>query len=368
MISEPIEINDPKDWDTAVVKISGGHLLQSWQWGELKGKYGWSPHRYLWKHQNGRVVAAAQLLFRSIAERWTIAYCPKGPLVDWSDHSLQVSALNSLAFLASQQDAIFLKIDPELVIGTGVPGDEEAVTFEGTKTIRESWREAGWRRSDEQIQFKNTMVIPLDLDEEALLMDMKSKTRYNVRLAGRRGVSVVQGSIEDLDLLYRMYAETSVRDGFVIRHQGYYEDAWGKFIEANLAQPFIAKVEGRPIAGLIAYRFGSTAYYLYGMSTSDHREKMPNYLLQWEAMRWAKEQGCTRYDLWGAPESIEEDDPMYGVYRFKEGFGAELVRTTGAWDLPLKPVHYDLYSRLMPLALAAMRRLGRARTRQVIDS
>jgi peptidoglycan pentaglycine glycine transferase (the first glycine) len=368
MISEPLEIHDPENWNAAIAKIGGGHLLQSWQWGELKGKYGWSPHRFLWSRQDGTTVAAAQLLYRSVARRLTIAYCPKGPLVDWSDQVSQLSILNSLASLASQHDAIFLKIDPELVIGTGAPGDEEAVTIEGTEPIRDSWREAGWRRSGEQIQFKNTMVIPLDQDEDTLLMDMKSKTRYNVRLAGRRGVIVRRGSTQDLDLLYRMYAETSVRDGFVIRHQGYYEDAWGKFIEAGLAQPFIAEVEGQPVAGLIAYRFGSTAYYLYGMSTDDHREKMPNYLLQWEAMRWAKEQGCSRYDLWGAPDRIEEDDPMYGVYRFKEGFGAELVRTTGAWDLALKPIFYNLYSRLMPLALSFMRRIGRARTRQSIDS
>jgi lipid II:glycine glycyltransferase (peptidoglycan interpeptide bridge formation enzyme) len=212
------------------------------------------------------------------------------------------------------------------------------------------------------------MVIPLDQDEETLLMNMKSKTRYNVRLAGRRGVSIRKGSTHDLDLLYRMYAETSVRDGFIIRHQGYYEDAWGTFITAGLAQPLIAEVEGQPVAALIAYRFGPTAYYLYGMSTSEHREKMPNYLLQWEAMRWAKRQGCERYDLWGAPDRIDPDDPMYGVYRFKDGFGARFVRTVGAWDLPLRPTLYALYTRFVPLVLALLRKIGRSKTRQSIDA
>jgi lipid II:glycine glycyltransferase (peptidoglycan interpeptide bridge formation enzyme) len=212
------------------------------------------------------------------------------------------------------------------------------------------------------------MVIALEDDEEALLMDMKSKTRYNVRLAGRRGVVVRQGTLDDLHLLYEMYAETSVRDGFVIRHEGYYEDAWGTFVDAGLAQPFIAEVEGQPVAALIAYRFGHTAYYLYGMSASEHREKMPNYLLQWEAMRWAKAQGCKRYDLWGAPDRVNPDDPMYGVYRFKDGFGAEFVRTVGAWDLPLRPFLYALYTRVMPLALGVMRVIGRTRTRQSIDA
>ncbi|MGD8850468.1 MAG: peptidoglycan bridge formation glycyltransferase FemA/FemB family protein, partial [Anaerolineales bacterium] len=275
--------------------------------------------------------------------------------------------LRSLAAVASDHGAFFLKIDPELVIGTGTPGEKDDIEDETVGPIFNSWREIGFRPSDEQIQFKNTMVIPLDSDEETLLMDMKSKTRYNVRLAGRRGVEIRRGSIQDLDLLYRMYAETSVRDGFVIRHQAYYQDAWGRFIEAGMAQPLIAEVEGEPIAGLIAYHYGSTAYYLYGMSIDKHREKMPNYLLQWEAMRWAKEQGCTRYDLWGAPDEIDKDDPMYGVYRFKDGFGARLVRTSGAWDLPLQSGIYSIYTRLMPLALSIMRAFGRRQTQGALQ-
>ena len=366
-ITEPTEVKDGDEWNAVVKELNGSHLLQSWQWGELKGKYGWLPHRLLWKDEHGELIAAAQLLFRTAAGGWSIAYCPKGPMVKWSNLELQQETLRALATIAKQQGAIFLKIDPELVIGTGVPGEEEAFEVETVSPVLDSWRETGFRPSDEQIQFRNTMVIPLQKDEDGLLMDMKSKTRYNVRLAGRRGVEVRRGSNADLDLLYRMYAETSVRDGFVIRHQGYYEDAWGRFIQAGLAQPFIAEVEAQPVAGLIAYRFGDTAYYLYGMSTSGHREKMPNYLLQWEAMRWAKEQGCTCYDLWGAPDEIDEDDPMYGVYRFKDGFGAKLVRTAGAWDLPLRPLLYTVYTQAMPLALSLMRRLGRSRTRQSID-
>lgn len=366
-IPGPLEVHDPGRWNTAIQGLDGGHLLQSWQWGALKDKYGWTPHRYLWEREDGAIIAAAQLLFRTAAGRWTVAYCPRGPLLDWSDLPLREAVLQSLATVARRRGAIFLKIDPQLVVGIGAPGEEDSLEIEAAQEILDAWRAAGWRPSSEQIQFKNTMVIPLDKDEETLLMDMKSKTRYNVRLAGRRGVDTRQGSLEDLDLLYKMYAETSVRDGFVIRHQQYYTDAWGSFISAELAQPLIAEVEGKPVAALIAYRFGTTAYYLYGMSTSEHREKMPNYLLQWEAMRWAKEQGCARYDLWGAPDEIDPDDPMYGVYRFKDGFGARLVRTPGAWDLPLRPLLYGIYTRLMPLALSLMRLAGHRRTQGLLQ-
>ena len=102
------------------------------------------------------------------------------------------------------------------------------------------------------------------------------------------------------------------------------------------------------------------------MSRGLHREKMPNHLLQWEAIRWAKQHGCTSYDFWGAPDNLDPEDRMYGVYRFKEGFGAQLIRTVGAWDFPLRPVLYALYHRLVPALLAVMRRRGRARTREAL--
>jgi lipid II:glycine glycyltransferase (peptidoglycan interpeptide bridge formation enzyme) len=191
---------------------------------------------------------------------------------------------------------------------------------------------------------------------------MKQKTRYNIRLAARKGVAVRVGTVADLDLLYRMYAETSVRDGFVIRLPRYYSDAWGAFIAAGLAQPFIASVGAEPVAALIVFRYGGTATYMYGMSTEAHREKMPNHLLQWEAITWARRQGCAVYDFWGAPDEFDPADPLWGVWKFKEGFGGSLVRTLGAWDYVASPFGYRLYTGLLPRLLGLMRRLGRRQT------
>jgi lipid II:glycine glycyltransferase (peptidoglycan interpeptide bridge formation enzyme) len=125
-------------------------------------------------------------------------------------------------------------------------------------------------------------------------------------------------------------------------------------------------VDGEAVAALIVFRFCGKAWYLYGMSRSLHREKMPNYLLQWEAMRRAKAAGCTVYDLWGAPEVFNESDPLWGVFRFKLGLGGVVHRTIGAWDLPIRPVLYRLYTHLLPRLLAIMRRRGQARTQQSI--
>jgi lipid II:glycine glycyltransferase (peptidoglycan interpeptide bridge formation enzyme) len=193
---------------------------------------------------------------------------------------------------------------------------------------------------------------------------MKPKTRYNIRLAGRKGVQVRTGVEADFGLLYRMYAETSIRDGFAIREEGYYREVWGTFLRAGLAEPLVAEVSGEPVAAVVIFYFAGKAWYLYGMSRAAHREKMPNYLLQWEAMRRAKAAGCLTYDLWGAPDHLDETDPMWGVYRFKEGLGGTVIRHVGAWDLPVRPFYYRLYTGFLPKILDWMRYRGVRRTRR----
>jgi peptidoglycan pentaglycine glycine transferase (the first glycine) len=193
---------------------------------------------------------------------------------------------------------------------------------------------------------------------------MKQKTRYNIRLAQKKGVSVRQGSEADIDLLYRMYAETSQRDGFVIRSKDYYEMVWRAFMRAGMAFPLIAEVDGEAVAGLFLFTFAAKAWYLYGMSREVQREKMPNYLLQWEAMRAAKAAGCLNYDLWGAPDVFNESDSMWGVYRFKEGLGGTVIRTLGAWDFTPRPLVYGIYTSLLPRILDIMRRRGKVRVRR----
>jgi len=172
--------------------------------------------------------------------------------------------------------------------------------------------------------------------------------------------------MEDLPVLYKMYAETSVRDGFVVRDEEYYKTVWTFFMNSSepTCEPLIAEVDGEPVAAIFVFYFAGRAYYVYGMSRSVHREKMPTYLLQWEAMKRAKANGCTVYDLWGAPEVFDESDSMWGVYRFKEGLGGEVVRTLGAYDFAPSPLWYKLYSEVIPRVLDVMRSRGKERTKQ----
>jgi lipid II:glycine glycyltransferase (peptidoglycan interpeptide bridge formation enzyme) len=332
------------EWNVALAALPAPHVLQSWEWGEFKSRYGWQPERYLWPNDD-RPHAAASILTRRLG-RWpaAVAYVPKGPILDYGNDEILNRVLAHLETHAQRERALFVKIDP----------DVRADTATG-KAVTATLRRRGWRPSREQIQFRNTMLLDLTPTPDEILAAMKSKWRYNVRLAGRRGVTVRHGQLADLPLLYEMYVETAARDGFVIRPEEYYHDAWGRFIEAGLARPLIAQAEGEAVAMVIIFRFAERAWYMYGASRDIHREKMPNHLLQWEAIRWAREQGCTVYDMWGAPDTLDESDPMWGVYRFKQGFGGEFVEHIGAWDFPVSRPGYWLYTSVMPRVLDLMR-------------
>ena len=364
---------DLSKWNAILSGLPNPHLLQTWEWSQVKAKYGWEPFPLIWKDDE-EILAAAMVLKRHIpiwgfGARLNILYIPKGPLMDWSDAMLRKRVLDDLQAFAKKQGAIFLKTDPDVVLGRGISESSNAVEDNGGQAMMLDLKRRGWIFSSDQIQFRNTVLFDLSPSEDEMLARMKQKTRYNVRLAQKKGVTVRVGTRNDLPMLYNMYAETSVRDGFVIRDEGYYRFVWQTFMQADLprCEPLIAEVEEEPVAAIFVFYFAGRAYYLYGMSRETHRAKMPNYLLQWEAMRRAKAAGCHIYDLWGAPDVFDENDSMWGVFRFKEGLGGQVVRTLGAWDFTARPFWYKMYSEVIPRVLDVMRSRGKSRTRQVLE-
>ncbi|MBI5294003.1 MAG: peptidoglycan bridge formation glycyltransferase FemA/FemB family protein [Chloroflexi bacterium] len=379
-------------WNVLISQLPNPHFLQTYEWGQVKAKYGWTPLYAVWTKDKFSVisdqssvaencVAAALILKKSIirrgfAARLSILYAPKGPLMDWGNESLRRRVLDDLQAFAKKQGAIFLKLDPDVVLGTGIPNSDGDSIHNGGQAVMSELKGRGWGFSADQIQFRNSVLIDLHPTEDEMLARMKQKTRYNIRLAEKKGVALRVGKIEDLGMLYRMYAETSVRDGFLIRDEGYYQTVWKTFManiqsqipnyQLPIAIPLIAEVDGDPVAAIFVFMFAGRAYYVYGMSRDAHREKMPTYLLQWEAMKRAKAAGCTVYDLWGAPEIFNESDSMWGVYRFKEGLGGQVVRTLGAWDYAPNALWYKLYAEVMPRLLDVMRSRGREKTKQTI--
>ncbi|MGD2206198.1 MAG: peptidoglycan bridge formation glycyltransferase FemA/FemB family protein [Anaerolineae bacterium] len=349
-----IRMTDPQTWDRALLALPNPHVLQSWAWGAFKSRHGWRADRFLFQKDGGTVAAASVLRRKLPVLPVSVLYVPKGPVFDWTDPVLTARVLAGLEDLARDWGALFVKIDPDVYH----PGD--APTFSPRPTsvsmLTHVLKARGWRFSEDQIQFRNTMLLDLRQSEEKLLAAMKQKTRYNVRLAKRRGATVHEGvSAEALDSFYKLYAVTAERQGFAIRPADYYLDAWASFLEAEKAHLLLADVKGETVAGLVLFTFGPTAWYMYGASSNRHRKHMPNYLLQWEAIRKARAVGCNLYDLWGAPDHLDESDPMWGVYRFKRGFGSQLARGLGAWDFPASRMGYWFYTVVIPRYLAWLR-------------
>ena len=368
-----VQIQDSARWNTCIADLPGAHALQTWQWGQVKSQFGWTPYPLLWHGNSGEVEAAALLLQRRVTLAGfslplSVMYIPRGPLLNWANPGLVDQVLIDLEGFAGEKRAIFLKIDPDLPLGFGIPGEEGAEDYPPGLAVKDSLLTRGWIFSDEQIQFRNTVTIDLTQDEETLLAQMKSKTRYNIRLAERRGVTVRPGTSDDIDLLFRMYAHTAVRDNFTIRGKAYYQKVWETFFRAGLAEPHVAEVDGEPVGGAVIFQFGGRAWYMHGMSLDAHREKMFTYRLQWEAMLRAQAAGCHTYDMWGAPDTFHEDDPLWGVYRFKDGFGGQVVRTLGAWDFPVRPLLYRGYSQTLPRILNLMRAQGKSATKRSLST
>ena len=352
------------DWEKILPKLPDPHFLQSYLWAEIKMDNGWSPSYLIWKNEIGNIVAGAMILERKITFlkifSLIIHYCPKGPLLNWEGEQLVQCVLNDIEQFSKQRNAIFLKIDPDVFICDKV-SDQFVLNNELIKNndhVLAILKNRNWIASKEQIQFRNSIYLSLEESEDQLLKNMKQKTRYNIRLSERKGVVVRIGNSNDFEKLYQLYVETALRDNFVIRENAYYSKVWNKFYANDYCEPFIAEYEGEILAAIIIYYFSSKAYYVYGMSSEKNRNLMATYLLQWKAIQRAKERGCNIYDFWGAPEELNESDRMWGVYKFKLGFGGNLIMTIGARDFRNKSFGYYLYQIVLPKILDLMRKFG----------
>ncbi len=351
-------ITDRDQWNSALSTLPYAHVLQSWEWGEFKRvTTGWQPMRLAFL-RDGKVAAMASVGIRSIGPL-KVMYISKGPALEYSDSVLVAEVFAYLQRLARRRMAIWLKLDPDVIAATGIPeGDSDNPDAPNPtgQAVLQSLKARGWRFSADQVQFRNTITVDLSPSEDQLLAAMSQNTRRKVRTAEKKGVTVRAGTLADLPTLYDLYRMTGERDHFLTRPPEYYKLAWQAFMEAGLAHPLIAEADGKAIAHVILFHFGKTCWYIYGASSNEERDRMPNYLLQWEAIRWAKAQGCATYDMWGAPNEFNESDSMWGVYEFKRGFRGTVTRYIGAWDYAPFVLLYLTYSQVWPRVLKWMRR------------
>lgn len=324
-------------WDAFVAAQPRPHILQTSLWGELKARFGWSADR-LAVVRDGQIAAGALVLFRKLPMRLgTLAYIPKGPILDFDDDALSRELLGGFDQLLRRRRAILLKIEPDRLADH--PFNVRAAQF-------------GFRTSPQTIQPPRTLMLNIDRDDDAILAAMHPKTRYNIRLAAKKEVVVREAALDDLPAFNDLMQTTGERDGFAVHSAEYYRAAFELFVPRH-AQLFVATYEDRVIAGLFVFALGERAWYFYGASGEAERQRMPNHALQWTAIQWAKTRGCKEYDLWGIPdedeatleaEYLNRSDDLWGVYRFKRGFGGKIVRFAGAYDRVYDPILYKAYT------------------------
>jgi lipid II:glycine glycyltransferase (peptidoglycan interpeptide bridge formation enzyme) len=327
------------EWDAHLL-AHRGHLLQSWAWGELKSRFGWSAVQVYAPGGD----AAAQILFRRLPLGLTLAYIPRGPVVEWTNNEQCRTLFALIHAEAKKRRAILLKVEPNLW------STDLNLASLPAKAAANFLKTSGFTPAD-TIQPRTSLVIDLSGDEATILAAMKQKTRYNIRLAEKKGVTIRQGRAEDVTTFYQLAQTTAARDSFGVHSLDYYRAAYDLFAPDRCAL-LMAEFEGQPLAALMAFSFGAEACYFYGASANEHRNLMAPYLLQWEAIRWAKSRGCTRYDSWGIPDADpaileaefeQRHDGLWGVYRFKRGFGGQWTRSLGAFDYVYNPLLYWFY-------------------------
>lgn len=345
MTTLSVTVVDPRDraaaarFDDFVRDGPKGHILQTLAWGDLKARTGWVPVRYLVEEKpGGSTRAAISVLLRRLPVpglRAHLAYAPRGPVVDYEDEAAMSVLFRSVGTDLARLGAVALKIDPD------IPAERTDVVQRLQKMgLRRVARGPGF----EGVQPRFVFRLPLTGTPDELIARFHPKTRYNIRLAERKGVTVrTATSAADLDVFYRLLVETARRDRFLVRAESYYRDMWELIIEPGLGRLFLADFEGRTLAGAIVFVLGDKAWYVYGASSSTRREVMPNYLLQWTMIRWAMANGCRLYDFRGVSGNLDPSDPLYGLYRFKKGFGAQLTEFIGEFDLVLRPALYWSY-------------------------
>ncbi len=332
------------DWDRFVRQSPHGHLLQTSHWGQLKADFGWT-YQPVCVNDQGALV-----LFRQLPLGLSLAYVPRGPIANWNQMDTLSTLVEALDKLCRARNALCLKLEPDLPNNAAFAG---------------SLARLGFRASPHTVQPRRTLVVDLSGTEAEVLARMKQKTRYNIGLAIKKGVTVrLAQSPADVDLFTGLMDRTGERDHFGIHTPAYYQQAYTLFQPLGQCALVLAEHEGQALAGVMVFALGKRAWYFYGASSNVERNRMAPYLAQWEAMRWAKARGALIYDLWGVPDEdadfLEADfeqrhDGLWGVYRFKRGWGGQLVRTVGAWDRVYSPLGYQAYLaylRLRGLAFA----------------
>ena len=309
------------------------NFQQSLEWGEVKTS--WKKEVILSEDENGNIIGSLCVWIRKIPIFGNLMYSARGPVCDIHDEKVLKDLTDGANALAKKYHAFVLRIEPDIL-----KSDDE---------FREIAENIGFKIKDDSKDIKDEIqprfVFRLDIKdktEDEIFKNFHSKTRYNIRLATKKGVVIKEGTKADLSDFHKIMEETGKRDDFIIRSLSYFEKMYDE-LAPNHMKLLMAYYENKPIAGIIPIMYGNKTWYLYGASSNSYRNLMPNYLLQWTAIQEAIKDKKEMYDFRGVSGVVDESHPQYGLYRFKKGFNAEFTEFIGEVYMPYKPIIYKLY-------------------------
>ncbi len=307
-----IPVKDQKKYDKLVT-----HVIQSWEWGEFRKKLGLPLLRY-GIYEKDELKNAFQLTLHRIPFfNSYVGYLPKGPLPD-------KEFAQALQKIGQENNCAFIKVEPNI------------------RASEASKVSPLFRRSPKPLFTKYNFVVDLTKSEDELLKQMHQKTRYNLRVAEKHGVTVERRTDDEAFEMYlKLYFDTTRRQGYHGHDENYHRKVWQELRDAKIAYLMIAFYQGKPLTAWMLLHFNGVLYYPYGGSSVEHREVMSNNLVAWEAIKFGKELKCKSFDMWGAlgPDA-DPKDPWMGFHRFKQGYGGELVEYLGTYDLVFNPLLY----------------------------
>jgi len=306
------------------------NFQQSLEWARVKTS--WKREVILAEDENKKIIGSLMVWVRKIPIFGNIMYSARGPVCDIHDMEVLQQLTEGAKELAKKYNAIVLRIEPD------IKSDDE--------DFKNIMLQLGFSIKDDAKNFREEIqpryVFRLDTKgktEDEIFKAFHQKTRYNVRLATKKGVTIKDGTKEDLKDFHKIMVTTGIRDGFITRPLEYFEKMYDELGPEHM-KVLLAYYEGKPIAGVIPIMYGNKTWYLYGASSNEHRNLMPNYLLQWEMIKIALSRKSDIYDLRGVPGIADNSN---GLYRMKKGFGAEYTEFVGEVYMPYKPLMYNLY-------------------------
>lgn len=329
------EIIDQQQLDHFAGSLKRSQFLQSWRWGEFQHSLPCRVVR-LGIFDGAKMIGAAQLIEHTLPLGKKYWYCPRGPVVDDQlpvavHQQAQEQLLREIASRAEQENVMFLKLEPPIE--------------SGSRHIMKALLAPYQTQPTPATQPADTWYLDLRHSDDELLEAMHPKTRYNIRLAERKGVTIRPATKPgDFDEFWRLMQRTAERDQFQQHSRAYYRQMFRLFGQSDFLTLFIAEYQHTVIAANFVVRFGDTSTYLHGASANEHREVMAPHLLQWRQILDAKRRGSRYYDFWGvAPSTASPEHRWSGITRFKQGFGGYGVSYVGSYELIFDPVWYRIY-------------------------